>query len=738
VMATMRWVAPLVAAAALVLTCIPSGIWHHPSIDVVQNGFDPNLMYATASADVTRDSATINAATNQSSINLLATPLEAFAASFDVAVGAADAKSVPFRVGVWSPWTRAGYFVQFDGGQNSVETELLTNGLLGPTLGGGQVTRRQVLGAYTPDARYRVQIAVDKRKAISVSVKGLDLDARDAVAAADASALFGSSRVALTASADSARTTLTSYSLTLPHQRYWADKVDDQLLRVIHAAVLLAAALTIVVTAAIWFRRQPQRWERRRLATIAGLDRRAVGLLAVAILVYLAGNAALFPLGGHPFDFGNEKLYAYVARTYGSAQLYYLPNVVSLARVWGGVPFVEAAFPYEPVTAYLYGVLGWMGSILFAGGGVPGLADVRLDYLLKAVNVAFGLVDAVLIFLIMRSLKTGMRWSLIAAGLFLFNPAVWFSMSIWGQTHVISLFFVLGAVLLAEKGRPKLAWIALAAGALTRPQMVVFALLLGIVLLRKFSWRQNLVALSWTVIVFFLALAPFTLATSPSLPIDILLNNFTVQEGGGNEVALTTVSQDAYSIWPLITYMVHGASGMARAFTPSSSLLVGSLSYQRVSQVLTVAALLIVSGVLLLRKRAANESGGYLPWVTLGIASFLMLLTGVVATHFVLALPFLLLCRRWMGGSAYLYVAGIWTVTTFVPMFGDMGVVLSSQDYPLLAPATNAVTRFFVNLYAWDRFITVGVVANLCALLWLLYMSVRATPRSAVLTPVSG
>ena len=737
-MAAVRWMAPLVGAAALILTCIPAGVWHHPSIDVVQNGFDRNLMYATGGTEISRESASIDATTNQSSINLLATPMRAFAAAFDVAVRPGDAKSLPFRVGVWSPWTRAGFFVQFDGGQNTVETQVLTNGLLGPTLGGGQVTRRQVLGEYTPGDTYRVQIAVDKPKTMSVSVKGVDLDARDAVAPADASALFGSTRLALTASANSARATLSNYSLTLPHQRYWADKVDDPVLRVIHVALLLAAALTGAVSAAMWFRRRPPAWRHSRLADIARANRKGVALLAVAILVYLAGNAVLFPLGGHPFDFGNEKLYAYVARTYGSAQLYYLPDVVSLARVWGGVPFVEAAFPYEPVSGYLYVALGWLGGILFGGGNALGLEDVRLDYLLKAVNVAFGLADAVLIFLTMRQLKTGVRWSLIAGGLFLFNPAVWFSMSIWGQTHVISLFFVLAAVLLAEKNRPTLAWIALAAGTLTRPQMIVFAFLLGIVLLRKFSWRQSLAALSSTVIVFFLALAPFTLATSPSLPTDVLLNNFAVQEGGGNEVALTTVSQDAYSIWPLVTYVVNGASGMARAFTPSSSLLVGSLTYQRVSQVLTLAALLLVSGVLLLRKRDANESGGYLPWVTLGIASFLMLLTGIVATHFVLALPFLLMCRRWMGGSGYVYIAAIWTVTTLVPMFGDMGVVLSSQDYPLLAPASNALTRFFVNLYAWDRFITAGVVANVCALLWLLYVTVRAAPSTAVLKPVSG
>jgi hypothetical protein len=728
--AAVRWLVPFVAAAALVLTCIPAEVWHHPATDTIQNGFDRNLMYATGGAEISRDSATITATTGQSSVNLLATPISAFATSFDVAIRPADATSLPLRVGVWSPWTRAGFFVQFNGGHDTVETQALVNGLLGPTLGGGQLARRQILGSYTPGAGYHVQLAVDRQKAISVSVKGADLDVRDSVLPADAPQLFASTRVALTASAVTSTgvtgATLTNYSLTLPHQRYWADKVDDSVLRGIHIALLVAAGLIGVMTVAMWLARRP------KLPVIHRPRGKVIALFGVAILAYLAGNALLFPLGGHPFDFGNEKLYAYVARTYGPAQLYYLPNVVSLARVWGGVPFVEAAFPYEPVTGYLYVVLGWLGSLLFAGGGAVGLNDMRLDYLLKAVNVTFGLADAVLIYLTLRQLKTGQRWSLIAAGLFLFNPAVWFSMSIWGQTHVISLFFVLAAVLLAEKSRPTLAWIALAAGALTRPQMIVFALLLGIVLLRKFPWRQSLAALSATVIFYFLALAPFTLATSPSLPIDILLKNFSVQEGGGNEVALTTVSQDAYSIWPLVTYVVHGASGTARAFTPSSSVLFGSLTYQRVSQVLTLAALLLVSTILLLRKRESQDTGGYLPWVALGIASFLMLLTGIVATHFLLALPFLLLCRPWMGRTPYLYVAAIWTVTTFVPMFGDMGVVLSSQDYPLLAPAGNALTRFFVDLYSWDRFITVAVVANICAVIWLLFLTVRTAPETVL------
>jgi hypothetical protein len=448
-------------------------------------------------------------------------------------------------------------------------------------------------------------------------------------------------------------------------------------------------------------------------------------LVVAGVAIYLFGNALLFPLGGHPFDFRLEEMYAYVARSYGLDQMYYLPNAMSLAKFWGGIPYIEASFPYGPVFGYLYAAIGWLISVLFAGGGTFPLTASYLPYVLKTVNVLFGLADAVLIYAILRQLRASVRWAMVASALFLFNPAVWFSMSVWGQTHVISLFFVLAVVWFAEKRLPLWAWLALAAALLTRPQMIVFGLLLGIVLFRKFPIKTNVLAISYAIVISFILLLPFALSISPSLPIDVTLNNFRIQQAGGNQERLTTVSQDAYSIWPLVTYILNGASGQVRAFTPSSTQVFGVLTYQRLGLILTVSALLAVSVALAFRRRTDIEDGGYLPLVALGISSFLMLLTGVVATHFLLALPFFLLCRRWMGSVAYFYVAIIWTVATLVPMYGDMGVVISAGDYPLLARTHNALTRFVIALYAWDRFITVSIVANICAVIWLAYLIFR-------------
>ena len=54
---------------------------------------------------------------------------------------------------------------------------------------------------------------------------------------------------------------------------------------------------------------------------------------------------------------------------------------------------------------------------------------------------------------------------------------------------------------------------------------------------------------------------------------------------------------------------------------------------------------------------------------------------------------------------------------------GEMGAGLLYNDYPLLAPSRSAVTKFFVELYSSDRFITVGVLADVCALVWLVALA---------------
>ena len=719
---------PALAVAMLALTALPAETWKAPTNDAVYKGFDPNLVYTSGEVRLSPDLVNASASgASPATVNLATTLRRSLVASLDVTVLANDGLQ-PMRVGLWSPWTASGYFVLFGRApQNTVTVMRIVDGSPGPTLLGGSVTPTPI-GTYTLGTPYRVSFLVDRQAGrIDAAVTGPGLEAKSQITNSELPAIFGNVQLSLSASAvgDSGASgfTLRNFTLTLPHERSWASKVDDPVARILLVAL---AALGIVALAVALVS------NRRRLTASFPRPRgRWNGLAIGSAIVFLAGNLLLFPLGGHPFDFANEQLYAYVAAAYGPSQLYFLPDVVSLARVWNGVPWIQVAFPYEPGVAYLFAGVGSLGALLVGGTGTLAADSAQLGYLVKGVNVLFGFADGVLIYRILRKLNVSEKWSRIGAALFLFNPAVWFSMSVWGQTHVVSIFFVLTAILFAQRRNPTWAWLALAVACLTRPQMVVFGLLLGVAFIRWFTWRETVTALSWTTVASFVGMTPLTLATSPSLPVDVLINNLRVQEGGGNQALLTTVSQDAYSIWPLVTYLFHGTSGLGRAFTPSSAALIGSVSYQLASQILIAVALLLVVGALLLRQRSAIQSGGYIPLVAIGVTSFLMLLTGVVATHFLLALPLLLLCRRWMDPIAYCYVAAVWSISTFVPMFGDMGVATAAatHGYSLLAPANNPITHFFVNLYAWDRFITAAILANVCALIWLIVLTVRSPIR---------
>lgn len=732
------WAVPAVAVLMLGLTLIPAEIWQAPASDASYKGFDPNLVYtppadsslvkvAPASVDITAPPGSFPR------VILATTPLQKFATAIDVTVQQNENANTPFRLGLWSPWTDVGFFVVFKP-DNTIVAETIVKGFGTVTLQGGDVIGRGDLGTYQLGTPYRVEFVLNKAGgSLTSRVSSAGTTPVSAsVNSQQSPKLFGDVALSLSASVEagtgSSRTVLQGFTVEFPHQRLWASKIADPRAEVLLVGLAIAGVLLVAIAITRQFRAglRPALGIRR-----PHLGWRGIALIAGSVIAYFVGNALLFPLASHPFDMLAEQLYAYVARTYGISQLYFLPNVVSMPKAYQGVPLQELPFPYEPVFAYLSAGIGWLNSLL-VGGGTFALDTHQLEYVIKSVNVLFGFGDGVLIYVILRQIGASNRWSLVAAALWLFNPAVWFSMSIWGQTHVISLFFVLVAVLMAEKRYPPWAWLALTAAILTRPQMLIFGLLLGTVLLRKFTWKENVTALSWTVIITFVALVPLTLATSPSLPVDIMINTFKSHETGAPSLQ-PIVGQDAYSVWPLVEYWTQGATGFHAVFNPNNGVILGPLTFQRLSQILTLLAALIVSGFLWFRRGATDEPGGYLPYLALGVTAFLMLLFGLIATHFLLALPLLVLIRRWTGTTAYVYVLVIWTLTTFVTMYGDMGLILSSHDYPLLAASNNSVTKFVVWLYTTDRFITAGIVANICAVLWLGYLTLQpSSPHGTV------
>lgn len=544
------------------------------------------------------------------------------------------------------------------------------------------------------------------------------------VTADEAPQLLNSLRLSLTTFSSSQKGTanvvLQNYSLIIPHQIWQVDQIDDVLATLLLDIFLILGLLLTATGAAssihIWVGPEGVRHIegrfKEKLRAFFDSHRRLLTIWMLLTAIFLFINAYLFTLGSHPFDMTAQEIWAYVAVRYNPLALYQLPNTVTLARVWAGTPYHEAIFPYEPFMAYIF-MAGGLLFRFFSGSSGFVIESGVLEVLIKSINAVFTLGDGAVIYLVMRKLNLSQRQSLVGSGLFIFNPAVLFSAAVWGATLVISLFFVLASILLAENRRLFGAWLFLFLACLTRPQMLVPGFLIGLLFLRKFRSRENAVAFARSVIIVFLLISPFLAGISPSVPKDIVTNTLAVQETGGNEPALNTVSLDAYSIWPLVTYISGGARGLSRIFYESTSTLIGPFSYERVGLLLTLGVILGVSVLIMLHRKTRLSSDNYLLAITLGMVGFLLFETGLAATHYVLGLPFLILCKKSLNRIAYYSSIGIWTVTTLVPMYGSLGYAVTNVGY--LAPAIqrSAITRYFMGVYASDSFITIGIVANL-------------------------
>lgn len=550
----------------------------------------------------------------------------------------------------------------------------------------------------------------------------------------EAPSLFLDLPVALTIASSAvsgwATTEVENYELRLPSQAALPARVRDARITILLTALLTASLVLCSARAPSWviiLKEKAFPFCTTQEQPVFQLQ--TLLILFGAFASFLLFNALLFNLGYHTYDLISGKIWAYVTTRYGVTDLYSLPSTITPAETWGGEPYAPAIFPYGPVMAYIFAGIGWICRLFLADPQGLRLDTFQLGLAIKSTNVVFALADGVLIYLILRRLQASRRTSSITAALFIFNPAVWFVMSVWGQTHTISLFFALAAIWSAEKGYLVSAWSALAAGALTRPQMLVPSLLLSLVFLRKFPLNKNAHAISWAIIFVFLALAPFTIAYGPSLPLDVLRGVARTQNPTNPEVgAYFYSSLHALNLWPLVSKWSRGVSGLDRFFFPSSDGLVGPLTYAALSNIL-VGSILLILGAAVLLKRGLNTNGGYLPVVALGTLTLLLFRTGIADHHFVLALPFVILSRPYLSPVAFGVILGTLTLNTLVSTFGDLGTAISRVGYlmPALYHENNPITRLFMDLMNADLAITLGSLENLGAFLWLAVSTSRRT-----------
>jgi len=736
----VRWALSVARVALAVgilgLILIPVSLWRHPAIDATYHGFDPNLMAISPAGPseipgkvaVTPSDVTLTAISgSHPTVHLVTTPLS-FSAVFDARVDVLPARGVPLRIGVWNPAARAGYFVIFDHDHGDViRQEVIAEGDATPDLVGGIVQFDSIAGPFATGQLYRVSLNLDQiKRELAVQITGGSVAASTVVTPQQAPDLFTAFRPTLTISAfldqGTSQATISHFVLTVPSQPTVAAeevvRIDDARATTLTWIALAGAALLCLVAAVVWAANRLKTSPRSKPALKRQPTMRSklplVVLLASGAGAYLLANSLLFGLASPHFEIVSSKVWSYVGSTSGVSDLYYRTLLVPAANAWAGKPVHEATFPYGFTKAYYYSAAAWA----FRPFSPPGTFTVNtfsFEVLLKAINVLFGLVDAGLVFLIIgRLIKPA---SALAPTLFfILNPALILVMSVWGSTETVSLFFILGSIWFAERHRPFGAWLMLLAGAFTRPQMVVFAFLLGAVYLRKFDTRQNLFAISWAVLISFIAVAPFALAISPSVPIDYIVRILAFHVGNQQaDVAYLGLSPANYSIWTLPLLLVNGQHGLTRMWSPATMPFLGSLSYGQVGGALSVGLLLVVGALLLFKTNLSTVPGRYLPLVAFALLGWMLLTPGAMSRYMIYPIVALILCRAAFSMGGYSLAVGILTAVACITVFGHLAsdFLGYSGSLNLLSPTNNWLSHVLFSLFSADWFISLAATANI-------------------------
>jgi hypothetical protein len=239
--------------------------------------------------------------------------------------------------------------------------------------------------------------------------------------------------------------------------------------------------------------------------------------------------------------------------------------------------------------------------------------------------------------------------------------------------------------------------------------------------------------LSTAVPLALLAALPYLLAGyTPSIVIDPVLSSFLVFGGTDMEGVFKVASFDAYSVWPLVTFLRHGVHGTARLQFPDSLEGVGPLTYHQIGVLAVLAVTGAVAVWLLVSRRVPKESGLIFAVLAFAVLAELVLPTRSIARYFLFPLAFALLAlptRPVLVGFAVAALA----VTSFVGMYGSVASGLEPMPSlaPRLAPDSSVISRAALDLFRSDLMITVGSLLNLAALLVLAGVFWLPRPRRA-------
>lgn len=237
---------------------------------------------------------------------------------------------------------------------------------------------------------------------------------------------------------------------------------------------------------------------------------------------------------------------------------------------------------------------------------------------LKIPGILSDIGTGYLIYLILQ--KRNEKYSLVTSSLYLFNPAVIYISSVWGQIESITIFFLIYSLYLALYSKQKyLSLFVFILGALTKQTVLWFSPFYLFLWLKEIDLPEVITGSVIGLISFFVSYLPFGL-----LPFEALKNYLSTLAGSSNVVA-----DAAWNLW----FFLFPSPG-----TPDSVKL-GMVSVRSLS-IVTLSIILLVIFIFLIRKYSRER---FFVSLFLWSLAVFFLQTRVHERHLAFALPFLLL-----------------------------------------------------------------------------------------------
>jgi len=211
--------------------------------------------------------------------------------------------------------------------------------------------------------------------------------------------------------------------------------------------------------------------------------------------------------------------------------------------------------------------------------------DVRPSFH-KIIPIVSDIGIGILIYLLARRLmKSDPKPALIASTLYIFNPAVWYNSSLWGQLESPPVFFVLLSIYLIIKRQPVWAHLAFASAMLFKQSSLILFPAFLVFSIYKSGFKSTIIGLVCQFCLLIIVYLPFTVFKTPfsavTYPVTVYLHRIAV--GSGSDY----ISDHAFNLWAPFTHL-EKISDQLIVFNGLSAQVLGKAAFIFLTLLLTL------------------------------------------------------------------------------------------------------------------------------------------------------